>query len=259
MVDDSWLNNGYIGCSLRWHQVTMDFRENNTLSMRKSQPEERIVATMESQYHIQLLTETVGNFFSPRALEEIIRANLGQDALRYQLGGYPHYHFDNNQIAKGWAYVDEEHERIGQLAATKQVDAQRAAFGRLTHAAHDFYAHSNYVELWLAAHGGLANTTPDQIDALDPTLLQHPQLRTGSFLLWFDPLYYLPGLRSIIRRLYLRPGSHEAMNLDSPAQGPLFAYAMAAAKQRTLYEYQRVVNTLTTLGGDEALHHFTRG
>jgi hypothetical protein len=108
----------------------------------------------------------------------------------------------------------------------------------------------------LEAHGGLANSTAADIDGLDPVLLNHPQLYTGSFILWFDSLYYIPGFRPILRKLYLRPRSHEAMNLDSPAQGPKFAYAMEAAKERTLHEHQRVVDTLRARGGDEALQRF---
>jgi hypothetical protein len=220
---------------------------------------------MDSQYHIQLLTETLGSYFSAGALAEVIAANLGQDALRYQLGAYPHFHFDNNEIARSLAYVDEEHARIGVLAGTPpsgvndNATEQRAAFGRLTHAVHDFYAHSNYVDLWLAANGGLAQTAAHEIDGLDPSLLHHPQLFTASFRLWFDTLYYIPGFRRTLRRLYLRPDSHEAMNLDSPSQGPKFDYAMVAAKQRTVLEYKRVLNALTTQGDEGTVARFLQG
>jgi hypothetical protein len=212
---------------------------------------------MESRYHVQLLTEALGNFFDPEALEQVIAANLGQDALRYQLGAYPHYHFDNNQIAKSLAYVDQEQRRIVALASTADPGAaQRAAFGRLSHTVHDFYAHSNYVDLWLARNGGLTNSRAEQIDGLDASLLNHPQLHTGSFKLWFDTLYYVPGFGPMLRKIYLRPGSHEAMNLDRPAQGPKFHYAMVAAHQRTLHEYNRAANALMTAGGKEALDRF---
>ena len=211
---------------------------------------------MDRQYHIQLLTETVGSHFSRQALEQIIAANLGQDALRFQLGAYPEYHFDGNQIAKGLAYVEREHTLIGKLIASGDAAGQRAAFGRLTHAVHDFYAHSNYVDLWLEENGGLEQTSAAQIDGLAPHLLEHPRLVTGSFLLWFDTLYHIPRLRPMMRRIYLRPGSHEAMNLDTPEQGPKFAYAMVAARQRTVAEYNRVVKTLLAHGGEAALQHF---
>ena len=213
---------------------------------------------MESQYHVQLLIETLGSTFAPHALDQIIAANLGQDQLRYQLGAYPHFHFDDSKIAQSLAYVEKEHTLIVKLAASGAAKAQRAAFGRLTHSVHDFYAHSNYIDLWLAANGGLARCAPEQIDGLDQSLLAHPHLHTGSFLLWFDPLYYLPGLRPLLRKLYLRPKSHEAMNLDSPTQGPKFAYAMVAAKQRTHHEFQRAVDALSAAGGEAAVQRFCR-
>lgn len=34
------------------------------------------------------------------------------------------------------------------------------------------------------------------------------------------------------------------MNLDRPESGPKFAYSIVAAKQRTLAEYARVIQTL---------------
>lgn len=213
---------------------------------------------MEKRYHIQLLTEALGTYFDDHALQQIIEANLAQDTLRYQLGAHPHYHFDNSEIAKSLAYVDQEHRQIITLATTDRPSAaQRAAFGRLTHTVHDFYAHSNYVDLWLARNGGLANSTADQIDGLDDTLLNHPQLQTGSFKLWFDLLYYTPAIGPFLRKHYLRPGSHEAMNLDTPDRGPKFHYAMIAARQRTLYEYNRAANALIAAGGAEALYRFT--
>ena len=214
---------------------------------------------MESRYHVQLLTEALDAFFDSAALEQVIAANLGQDALRYQLGAYPHYHFDNNQIARSLAYVDHEQRQVVALASSANPGpAQRAAFGRLSHTVHDFYAHSNYVDLWLERNGGLANSSAGQIDGLDASLLNHPQLHTGSFKLWFDTLYYIPGVGPMLRKIYLRPGSHEAMNLDTPAQGPKFHYAMVAAHQRTLHEYYRAANALLAAGGEEALQHFWR-
>lgn len=214
---------------------------------------------MQSRYHIELITDALGSYFDPQALQQIIDANLGQDAFGYLLGKYPHYHCDNGQIAESLAYVKQEHQQIVTLAAAPGTSSQqRAAFGRLTHTVHDFYAHSNYVDLWLEANDGLANTTAAQIDGLAPALLDHPQLYSGSFKVWIDSLYYIPGFRPILRKLYLRSGSHEAMNLDDPDQGPKFYYAMVAAKQRTLHEYQRAAAALLAYGGEVALQRFQR-
>ena len=212
---------------------------------------------MEGKHHVEIIDRALGSFFAAPALQEIIRANLAQDALVNQLGTRPHFHFDDNKIAESLAYVESEHARIRQLAGKPEAGpAQRAALGRLTHAVQDFYAHSNYVDLWLAANGGLETTTPEQIDALDPALLEHPDLRSGYAIIWRDFVYYIPLLGPLMRRIYVAPDSHEAMNLDHPKKGPKFAYAMEAACQRTLHEYRRAAQNVQEAGGEQALRQF---
>jgi hypothetical protein len=200
---------------------------------------------MLERYHAALLAECLGSFFSPRALQQIVAANLGQDSKLNQLK--PHIHFDNCQFAEGLAYIDRQHDLIAHADAPQ---AMWAAFGRLTHAAQDFYSHSNYVDLWLKAHGGLAATRPQDIDGLDPDLLNPSGLRSGYFYLWRDFIYYLPLFKQFARRHLVFAGSHEAMNLDEPAAGPQFAYAWVAARQRTLAEYHRALAALQPAQAD---------
>jgi hypothetical protein len=119
-----------------------------------------------------------------------------------------------------------------------------AAFGRLTHAAQDFYSHSNYVALWLAQFPPGAAPPPPGIDGLDPRLLRHPALASGFIYLPGELLSFFPALRPLARRL-LPPDSHARMNLDTPAAGPLFAYSLVAARQRTQAEFDR---TLAAIG-----------
>jgi hypothetical protein len=188
-----------------------------------------------------MLAETFGQFFAPAALTEIIAANLWQDSP-FTLLGHPHIHFDNSQFASALDYIEQQHTLV--IRSSNPHD-MRAAFGRLTHGAQDFYAHSNYVDLWLAANGGLAATIPADIDGLDPAILNHPDLRSGTFYWWRDLIYYVPGLSGFARKYLLFAGSHEQMNLDDESRGPKFAYALCAAKQRTLAEYRRAVHTLT--------------
>jgi len=196
---------------------------------------------MLHKYHAAMLAETLGQFFAPFALTEIIAANLWQDSP-FTLLGHPQIHFDNLQFAAALTYIDQQH---ACLARAKDSHEMRAAFGRLTHGAQDFYAHSNYVDLWLAANGGLANTRPDDIDGLDPAILNHPDLRSGTFYWWRDLIYYLPGLSGFAKKYLLFAGSHEEMNFDDESRGPRFAYALTAAKERTLAEYQRALRTLS--------------
>jgi len=194
---------------------------------------------MIAEYHIAVLTETLGQHFSANALKQIIDANLGQDSgwTQFQM----HAHFDNCAFAEGRAYVEQQHALI---AGAVDPTLMRAALGRLTHAVQDFYSHSNYVDLWLEANGGFAKARPENINGLDPTLLNHPNLTSGYFYLWRDLIYYLPIVDRFAKKHLVFPGSHEAMNLDDPGAGPKFPYSIVAAKQRTLAEYQRAVRAL---------------
>lgn len=142
---------------------------------------------MLRQYHQSITQQALESYFEPSALSEVIDANLAQDAITNQLGATPYFHFDNNLIGEGNAYVEAQHVLIVQLAAEHgRSRVQRRAFGRLCHAVQDFYSHTNFVELWLSEHGGLMANSPDKIDALDHQLLQHQQLVSGHFVLWRD-------------------------------------------------------------------------
>lgn len=213
---------------------------------------------MLPQYHRSITRIALAPRFSETALGEIVAANLAQDALIYQLGTRAHYHFDNNGIAEGLSYIEDLHRTIGALAEEASGgQAQRVAFGRLCHAAQDFYAHSNYVDLWLARTGGLESTIPSEIDGLDQDLLSHPDLRSGTAVVWRDWIYHFAVAAPLARRIAPRPGSHQATHLDSPDRGPRFAHAMEAAGQRTLYEYNRAANAILRAGGKQALVRFT--
>lgn len=199
---------------------------------------------MDKPYHIQITTAALPATIPADALQIILAANLGQDALRNQLGSKAHYHYDNNaseaSIAAGDAYVAELHQQVQAASArAENLTAACTAFGQLSHAVQDFYAHSNYVDLWLEKHGGLEKTRREDIVPLDPDILQHPALHTGHFRMFPDILYYIPGIKGIFRKLYLPADSHEAMNLDNPAKGERFWYAMHAATERTRREYER--------------------
>jgi len=211
---------------------------------------------MKSRYHTELTRLTLQAHFSRVALEEIIAANLAQDAPQNQLGSKAHFHFDNNKIAGALAYVEDLHTRIVELAvAGGHGSQQRAALSRLCHAVQDFYAHSNYVDLWLANQDHPVPAA-DAIDALIPELLNHPDLRTGTYVVLRDIVYSVPIVGALWRRIYVPSGSHEAMNLDSPDRGWKFSYAMAAARQRTQHEYQRAVQAVREAGGESALREF---
>jgi hypothetical protein len=192
--------------------------------------------------HEEMTREALGSHFSPRALEIIIAANRKQDALSGQIG-HDEFHFDNNAIDEGYRYIKEQRGFLLASLLSPGVLSAWIAFGRLIHTAQDFYAHTNYVPLWLDQFDGTA-PAPPEIDPVQKSLIQSPSLHSGKIRLPLDALYFVPFLSKFAFALSL-PDSHARMNLDSPKQGPRFAYARAAAVKRTRYEFELLEKILT--------------
>jgi hypothetical protein len=188
-------------------------------------------------YHRQITIQALKESFSPQALEIVVRANLGQDHwLRGQVG-HPEYHFDQNTFAKSRAYLERNRAMVYSALKDGSILQARMAFGRLTHAAQDFYAHSNYITRWLAKFPEGQWPSPSAVDAFDDSLMMEPDLRSGKIYWPVEPLTWIPGLGRLLIPLIPRD-SHAWMNLDSPAQGPAFAYAFTAAVKRTRDEFE---------------------
>jgi hypothetical protein len=207
---------------------------------------------MNAVYHRQILARAIGARISPRALAAITRANLNQDRPA-GLFFHSEYHFDENGIAQGLAYI--EACRAGAVRAAVPTQAW-AAFGRLTHAAQDFYAHSNYVRLWEEQFDGRPLPEPRMLDGLDPRLLNHPRLMSCRVYYPLEILYFVPGLEARVTG-WLPDDSHARLNLDKPGTGPLFPYAMEAAVQRTVAEFERTLAILGEERGEAAVRAFT--
>lgn len=211
---------------------------------------------MQAAYHVEICQKALRSCFSPPALKVIIAANLGQDNLRGQIGR-PEYHFDDSQFLQSLAYIRLQRRLIHQALAAGEPQAAWQAFGRLTHAGQDFYAHSNYVALWFEREQAkTAHPAVEDIPPLDPTLLHHPSLVSGHIYLPWEVLSYLPLLGSLMCRL-LPADSHANMNLDKPQRGPLFAYAIVAARKRSEREFQVISDQILQNGGSSALQRFT--
>ena len=195
---------------------------------------------MEAVYHRRVLQRALGGRVSPEALETITRANLEQDSLRGLL--HPEYHFDNSLFDRSLAYMTAQRAAV---TAAPSAAAAWVAFGRLSHAAQDFYSHSNYVALWLEQFPPDRWPPPATIDGLDPQFLRHARLFTGRIYLPLEALCLVPPLRPLVRRLLPRD-AHAWVNLDSPATGPLFAYSLEAAVQRTVFEFEQTSFLVTT-------------
>jgi len=192
-------------------------------------------------YHIEMLHLALDSIFSPRALEKIIVANVHQDRISGQIG-HDEYHFDNNAFDKSCAYLEEQRAlTVSSLMANHPASAW-SAFGRLTHTAHDFYAHSNYIDLWLARQPEGAPLPPSRVDPMDSELINSRTLRSGKIYL-LELLTFIPPLRPLVMSILPRD-SHAWMNLDFPERGPNFKYAFQAAVKRTTIEFEQTMNGL---------------
>lgn len=197
---------------------------------------------MLAYIHEEMTREALTSHVSPRVLEIIVAANLKQDSLRGQIG-HDEFHFDNNAIEQGSRYINEQRGYVLATLMSPGLLSAWIAFGRLLHAAQDFYSHTNYVSLWLEQFDG-PPLPPLEIDPLRKELICSPRLHSGRIYLPMDALYFVPFLRKSSLR-FLPDDSHAKMNLDSPQQGPRFSYARAAAVKRTQVEFDLLHKLLT--------------
>jgi hypothetical protein len=178
-------------------------------------------------------------------MSAITYANIHQDRLSGQFG-HDEFHFDNNAFEKTYAYIEEQRTLTISSLQKKEALLAWAAFGRMTHTLQDFYAHSNYITLWLNRFDPSTSSrqTPppsSEVDPVDLTLIQSPDLRSGKVYYPFELLYFIRKTRAFSLR-YLPKNSHAWMNLDSPEQGFKFDYAMQAAIKRTVIEYEKTAS-----------------
>lgn len=198
---------------------------------------------MKLKYHRLILQHALHDLITPEALKMITRANLGQDALHNQIG-HDAYHFDNNAFRPGWQFVWEQARRIPSALRRGRQQAAWRAFGRLSHAVQDFYAHSNYVALWLLRQKRLGRQpSPASIPPADPEILGHVALRSGRLYYPLEVLSFLPLIRRLVLP-FLPKDSHAHMNLDGPASGALFPYALQAAIRQTRMMFCQIRNGL---------------
>jgi hypothetical protein len=207
---------------------------------------------MLKPYHIEITRLALGEKFSPQALEKIIAANLYQDRILGQIG-HDEYHFDGSAFEKSYRYVEEQRALTVSSLREDNVSSAWAAFGRLTHAVQDFYAHSNYIDLWLASQSGGTAPVATEIDPVVPELIEHKTLHSGRVYLPLEAFYHFHIFRPVILRLLPRD-SHAWMNLDSPKQGPNFDYVFEAAVKRTKVEFEK-----TTKGFSEEMYRLFSG
>ena len=197
------------------------------------------------QYHKSITKKALANRFSPRALNAILTANVKQDNLLTGQIGHDEYHYDNNAILKAHRYLEEQRKLTLSALHNEDLPAAWAAFGRLIHTAQDFYAHTNYVDLWLARYhnDGQKPPPPPEIAPLMDELIHSPDLRSGKLYYPLELFSFIPVIKRFVIPL-LPQDSHAHMHLDSPARGHRFAYAFEAAVKRTISELQSTVVNL---------------
>lgn len=189
---------------------------------------------MKKYYHREITTQALHAYFSQDALEHVIVANLGQDALQYQIG-HDHFHYDANSFAVADAYCAQLRQDVRSALKRKTADQARTFFGRLTHTTQDFYAHSNYVALWRQSN---PHAAPEDIDPQLDELIGHPGLISGRLYYPLELFSFIPLFQPVVLPLLPRD-SHAWMNKDDPSR-PDFAFAFEAAKKRTFHEFTRV-------------------
>lgn len=194
---------------------------------------------MKAQYHRSITTQALQSHVSPRALKAILRANLAQDGLRYQFG-HDHFHFDSNRFDESNAYIEEQRDLVRESLERNDVDSAWRAFGKLTHSVQDFYAHSNYVPLWLDLFDGATPPPPPEVDPASPQILQGPHIRSGRLYYPFEALTFIPFIGRVFVPL-MPADSHAKMNHDAPGNSPLWDYIFHASVKRTFLEFERTL------------------
>lgn len=203
--------------------------------------------------HAEITTEALIEFFRTYQLNIIIRANLRQDGLINQIG-HDEFHFDNNKIEASNLYIFEQRNLVIKSMANLRLMEAWQHFGRLLHSAQDFYAHSNYVGLWLKKRIDGITPSPEEIEPMEKWILEHPDLHSGKLYYPLEIFSFIPILREKVKRK-LPKDAHAWMNLDSPKNGDNFPYVYSAAKKRTRLEFELIKEKLN----DNELRLFTWG
>lgn len=208
--------------------VREDFRETATKSL--------VGYAFATPLHEEISEAHLSSLLTPDEVRVVERANRGQDDL---IRGQNHseYHFDNGQIKEGFEFIQGQYALI---AKTGDKEEALQALGKILHAQQDFYAHTNYIELYrehfLADHH--RTPQPSEIPLYeearrDPSFAGQlaAQLRSGHFSRLEFVLKDLPNLNQ-------DPNSHEKMNKDNPSR-PLYPEAKDLAERQTKKEVEK--------------------
>jgi hypothetical protein len=201
---------------------------------------------MYTQYHLSITREALSERFSSTALKAVLMGNINQDNLAGQIG-HPEYHFDDNAFEQGNRYLNQlRDDALHTIKAGGDALMAWKSFGKLTHAGQDFYAHSNYIDLWAEKNWNAGKSQFVAQDILLPELLNDPRLISGKSYNPWGLITILPWIGPIFAPL-LPADSHARLNKDSPSRNKYFPLAYKAAVYRTIYEYNELIGQLTEM------------
>lgn len=143
---------------------------------------------MFPRFHRQITTEALQGIFSHAALKTIVRSNIMQDVHGFI--GRPEWHYNDNKIQETHQYIASQRELLIKYLIHNNPKKSWEAFGRLLHAAQDFYAHTNYIALWEGKHQ--IGTIIRETDFIDRELMEDAALVSGEYLLLQELLCMLP-------------------------------------------------------------------
>lgn len=195
-------------------------------------------------YHRKILHEALSGRMGKSALEVVTRANLLQDAPANQRG-HPEYHCDDSKIDLSEAYIQSLRNQI-LVSLREQKDLHQAwvSFGKLTHAAQDFYAHTNYIRIWVERIG-TDLSLPSAGDIYLSDIRNDPTLISCRFYAPWEWITFIPGIGPWLGKFFPHD-SHAYLNNDSPQNSPFFPQAYRAAVLRTVFEYNQINRMLNS-------------
>lgn len=206
---------------------------------------------MRSKYHVLITKEAIGEFFSPNNLNTILTSNINQDCI-IGLLGHDEFHFDNNKFSESYAYLKSQKYLCVQAIVGNKTRKALKAFGRMCHSVQDFYAHSNYIQLWI---NNLNEEAPSlsNLNCIERSILNSKELVSHQTTFPGDYLALIPGVDKLLKP-YLPKSSHTNMNLDSPTSGDNFYWAYHSAVVRTKIELEKVIGELHCF--EKEISHF---
>ncbi len=144
------------------------------------------------------------------------------------IGAFDDFHFDGRQnykeVVLTWNSI---YNKLSTINLEKN-ELMPSVLGYTLHTIQDFYAHSNYVELFVKYYVKKHKTMPEEVPIFSEGMKNDefrenylvPELRTGDYGIFTDLYYWISGIEN--------PNSHRAMNKDHP-DNPLHNLSTDAA------------------------------